>query len=44
MSNGLITFFMFCLSIIMMLNGKSIESAMYLCTGWLIYAMGNFND
>lgn len=44
MSNGIITFLLFSLSIIMMLNGKSVESAMYMCTGWIIYAMGNDND
>jgi len=44
MSNGVITFLLFSLAIIMLLNGKSTEATMYLCTGWVIYAMENKND
>ena len=44
MSNGVITFLLFSLAIIMLLNGNSVEASMYLCTGWVIYAMGNKND
>lgn len=44
MSNGVITFILFSLSVVMALLGKSIESSLYLCTGWVIYAMGNYND
>lgn len=44
MSNGMICFLIFSLAIISILMGRTTEATLYLCTGWIIYAMGGRGD
>ena len=41
MSNKVISFILFGLGIIDILTGKSIESSIFLSTGWLVLALEN---